>query len=209
MVIPTKLRTPQVDHIQPSRSSTTHRDVNPTRTYTMNVPPNPVKRPEHPIFLESSYESIPPTTTRVEPTESLTSIAETNQKQQQHPTVSKIDIIKTQKPQVTQYSATINKTTSQEQPIIVTRVDSSITKVTSTVVPVPDKKASSKTTDSTTQFTDNVMKTTDSTIVANRSNVTIRTKPKEVILSFRYYYVQRVSHLVLFHLLITFYPLLS
>lgn len=187
MVIPTKLRTPQVDHIQPSRSSTIHRDVDPTRTYMMDIPPNPVKRPEHPIFLESSYESVPPSTVRMEPTESLISIAGTNQKKQQHSTISKIDMTRTQKPQTTQYSATVNKTMSQEQPIIVTRVDSSITKVTSTVVPVLDNKATSKTTDSTIQFTNNVVKTTNSAVAADGSNATIRTKPKEVILSFRCY----------------------
>ncbi|XP_025153169.1 uncharacterized protein LOC105181910 isoform X1 [Harpegnathos saltator] len=176
MVIPTKLRLPQADHIQPSRSSTIHRDVDPTRTHMMDIPPNPVERPEHPIFLESSHESILPSTVRMKPTESLTTIAETDQKKQAYPTVSKTDMIKTQKPQTTQHSST----TSQQRPIIVTRVDSSITKVTSTLVPMKDSKTSPKATDSTTQSTMNAVETATSVVVKDGPNVTVRTKPKEV-----------------------------
>ncbi|XP_014468363.1 PREDICTED: LOW QUALITY PROTEIN: mucin-12 [Dinoponera quadriceps] len=179
LVIPTRLRSPQVNNIQPSRSSTIHREVDPTKTHMMDIPPNPVKRPEHPIFLESSYKSVPPSTARVEPTESLKTVAETSRQKQQHPTVSKTDVIRTQKPQTIQYSATVNETMSQEQPIIVTRVDSSITKVTNTVLPVPNNKAGSKPTDSTTHFTKNVVKTTSS-VAKDESNATVRTKPKEV-----------------------------
>lgn len=154
----------------------------------MNVPSNPVKRPEHPIFLESSHESVPPSTARVEPTESLTPIAETNQKQQ-HPTISKTDVIKTQKPQTTQPSTAVNQTTSQEQPVIVTRVDSSVTKVTSTVVQMLGNKASSQSTDLTTQFTKDATKTTTSAVAKDGPNATVRMKPKEVSLSFRYYQI--------------------
>lgn len=186
MVTATKLRPLQTDHIQPSRSSTIHRDVDPTRTQITDVPPNPVKRPEHPIFLESSYESALPSTARAEPTESLTSVAKTDQKKQQYPTVLRTDMVKTQEPHRSQSSATVNKTTSREQPIIVTRVDSSVTKVTSTVVPMPDNKTNSQTTDSTTtQLTKNATKTTTS--AKAESNATVRMKPKEVSLSFQYY----------------------
>lgn len=149
----------------------------------MEVPPNPVKRPEQPIFLESSYESASPSTAKVEPTESLTTTAETDRKKQ-HPTISKTNIIKTQKPQTTQHSATVDRTTSEEEPIIVTRVDSSITKVTSTLVSMPNNKTSSKVIDSAIQFTKNTVKTAANTVA---TNATVRTKPKEVFLSFQCY----------------------
>lgn len=172
--MPTKQR-PQINYIQPSRSSTTHRDVDPTRSHIADIPPNPVKRPEHPVFLESSYESILPST-RVEPTESLTFIVGTDQKKQQHSTISNI---KTQKPHATEYS-TVNRTANEESTIIVTRVDSSITKVTSTLIPMPNNKTRSETSDSAIQFTKNIEKTTTSVIAKEESNVTVRTKPKEV-----------------------------
>lgn len=176
MVIPTKLRPPQINYIQPSRSSTIHRDVVPTRSHMSNIPPNPVKRPEHPVFLESSYENILPST-RVEPTESLTFIIGTDQKEQ-HSTVSNI---KTQKPHATEYSqynSIVNRTANEDSSIIVTRVDSSITKVTSTLIPTPNNKTRSETSDSVAQFTKNIEKI--SVTAKEESNVTIRTKPKEV-----------------------------
>lgn len=173
MVIPTKLRPPQVDHIQPSRSSTIYRDVDPTRSYILNVPPNPVKRPEHPIFLESSYENVSPST-RVEPTESLTFAVGTTRKKQQHST----EMIKTQKPQATDYS-TVNKTANEESSIIVTRVDSSITKVTSTLIPMQDDKMHSQISDSVAPFAKNIVKTTTSA-VKDDSHSAIHMKPKEV-----------------------------
>lgn len=175
MIIPTKLRPPQINYIQPSRSSTIHRDVHPTRSHIPNIPPNPVKRPEHPVFLESSYESILPST-RVEPTESLTFIVGTDQKKQQHSTVSDI---KTKKPHVTEYSV-VNRTANEESSIIVTRIDSSITKVTSTLIPMPNNKTRSETSNLATQFTKNIEKTTTSVIAKEESNATIRMKPKEV-----------------------------
>ncbi|XP_029175188.1 uncharacterized protein LOC114943684 [Nylanderia fulva] len=175
MVIPTKLRPPQINYIQPSRSSTIHRDVNPTRSHISDIPPNPVKRPEHPVFLESSYESVSPST-RVEPTESLTFIIGTDQKKQQHSTVSNI---KTQKPHATEYR-TVNRTANEDSSIIVTRVDSSITKITSTLAPTLNNKTYPETSDSTVQFTKDIEKTTSSVIAKEESNVTIRTKPKEV-----------------------------
>lgn len=175
MIIPTKLRPPQINYIQPSRSSTIHRDVHPTRSHVPNIPPNPVKRPEHPVFLESSYESILPST-RVEPTESLTFIVGTDQKKQQHSTVSDI---KTKKPHVTEHSV-VNRTANEESSIIVTRVDSSITKVTSTLIPMPNNTTRSETSNLATQFTKNIEKTATSVIAKEESNATIRMKPKEV-----------------------------
>jgi len=171
IVIPTKLRPPQIDHIQPSKS-TIHHDVNPTRSYILDIPSNPVKRPEHPVFLESSRESILPST-RLEPTESLTFIIETEKKQ--HSTVSNI---KTQKPQIIEYSI-VNKTTNKESSIIVTRVDSSISKVINTLIPTPGNKTRPEVSNSDTQFTKNIVKAT-STIAKNQFNATIHTKPKEV-----------------------------
>lgn len=175
MVIPTKLRPLQIDHIQPSKSSTIHRDVDPTRSYVLDIPPNPVKRPEHPIFLESSRESIL-SSTRLEPTESLTFIIETEKKQ--HSTVSNV---KTQKPQIIEYSV-VNKTANKESSIIVTRVDSSISKVTNTLIPTPGNKTRPEVSNSDTQFTKNIVKAT-STIAKNQSNATIHTQPKEVRVS--------------------------
>lgn len=175
IVIPTKLRPPQVDHIQPSRSSTIHRDVDPTRSYILDIPPNPVKRPEHPIFLESSHENVLPST-RVEPTESLTFIEGTEKKQP-----SMISNAKTQKPYITEYSI-VNKTANKESSVIVTRVDSSITKVTSTLIPTPGNKTRSEASNSATQLTKNIAKTT-STVVKDQFNTAIRTKPKEVQMS--------------------------
>ncbi|KYN04782.1 Protein kinase C-binding protein NELL2 [Cyphomyrmex costatus] len=172
IIIPTKLRPPQVDHIQPSKSSTIHRNVNPTRSYILDIPPNPVKRPEHPIFLESSRESIVPST-RLEPTESLTFIIETEKKQH-----STIPNVKTQKPQIIEYSI-VNKTANKESSIIVTRVDSSISKVTKTLIPTPGNKTRPEASNSDTQFTKNIIKAT-SAIVKDQSNATIRTTPKEV-----------------------------
>ncbi|XP_011695985.1 PREDICTED: uncharacterized protein LOC105454797 isoform X2 [Wasmannia auropunctata] len=170
IVIPTKLRPPQVDHIQPSRSSTIHRDVNPTRSYVLEIPPNPVKRPEHPVFLESSHESILPST-RMEPTESLTFATE----KKQHSAISNV---KTQKPQVTEFSI-VNKTASKESSVIVTRVDSSISKVTNTLIPTPGNKTRIEASNAATQFTKNIAKATN-TVARDQSNATIRTKPKEV-----------------------------
>ncbi|XP_011634416.1 uncharacterized protein LOC105425375 isoform X2 [Pogonomyrmex barbatus] len=164
VVIPTKLRPPQVDHIQPSRSSTI-RNVEPTRLYGLDVPPNPVKRPEHPIFLESSHESMLPSI-RVEPTESLTFITSTEKKQ--HSTISNI---KTHKPQVIEYSI-VNKTANKESSVIVTRVDSSITKVTSTLIPTPSNKTRSTTSNLATQFTKNVAKASN-TIAKDQSSATV------------------------------------
>lgn len=165
MVIPTKLRPPQADHIHPSRSSTTHRNVDPTRSYILDIPPNPVKRPEHPIFLESSYESVP-SSTRVEPTESLTfAVRTTSRKQHSN------EMIKTQKPQATDYGA-VDKTAKEESSIIVTRVDSSITKVTNTLVPVPDDKMHAEAGDSVAKATTSDAK--------DDTNSAIRMKPKEV-----------------------------
>lgn len=171
VIIPTKLRPPQVDQIQPSRSSI-HRDVDPTRLYVSDIPPNPVKRPEHPVFLESSHENILPPT-RVEPTESLTFIVGTEKKQH-----SMISNVKVQKPQVTEHSF-VNKTANKESPVIITRVDSSITKVTSTLIPMPSNKTHSE--ESNSQFTKNVKAT--SIVTKDQSNTTIRTKPKEVRVS--------------------------
>lgn len=172
VVIPTKLRSPQVDHIQPSRSSTIHRDVDPTRTYVLDIPPNPVKRPEHPVFLESSHENILPST-GVEPTESLTFIVGTEKKQ-----YSTVSNVKSQKPQITKYSI-VNKTANEELSVIVTRVDSSISKVTNTLISTPGNKTRSEANNSATQLTKNSPQTT-STVAKDQSNAIIRTKPKEV-----------------------------
>lgn len=162
-----------MDHIQPSRSSTIHRDVDPTRLYVLDIPPNPVKRPEHPVFLESSHESILPST-RVEPTESLTFVTGTEKKQH-----SMTSNVKMQKPQVTEYN--VNKTADKESSMIVTKIDSTITKVTSTLKPMLGNKTHFEANNSA-MFTKNIVKTT-STIVKDQSNATIRTKPKEVRVS--------------------------
>ncbi|EZA62920.1 63 kDa sperm flagellar membrane protein [Ooceraea biroi] len=172
MVIPTKLKPPQVEHIQPTKSSVII-GHDSTKSYVLSIPPNPVKRPEHPIYLESSYESISPST-RLEPTESLTFIG-TNQKKQEYSTASNVEM--TEKSQVIKYNV-INTTANTESSIIATRVDSSITKVTSTLM--SDNRMRLKTSDSATQMTKDIADTTVSAIPKNESSTAIRMKPKEV-----------------------------
>jgi len=109
----------------------------------------------------------------MEPTESLTFTIGTEKKQ-----YSTLSNVKTQKPQVTEYSI-VNKTENKESSVIVTRVDSSISKVTNTLIPTPGNKSRSEASNSATQFTQNIVKAT-STIVKDQSNTTIRTNPKEV-----------------------------
>lgn len=189
--MPTKLRPPQVDYIQPSRSSTTHRVVEPTKLYILEIPPNPVKRPEHPVFLESSYDTILSSTT-TEPTESLTFGVVTDRKKQQHSTILRTEMQKTHKLKATEYSA-VNDTRSGESSIIVTRVDSSISKVTNTLITRPDDKASSDTTDSIAQFTKNVVRPAIGTAGKNGSNSITRMKPKEVRSAFKYIYLISIT----------------
>lgn len=179
MVIPTRLRPSQVDHIQPSRSSTIHHNVDSTKLYVLDVPPNPVKRPEHPVFLESSHESVLPST-RMEPTESLTSVTKMTDQKNQHSTETNVEMIKTQKPQATEYR-TVNRTGSKKSSIIVTRVDSSISKVTSTLRPILNNKTRSETSDLIAQVTKNIAKPTTNTVNQDESNATVQMKPKEVI----------------------------
>lgn len=176
MVIPTKLRPLHVDHIQlTSRSSVIVDSYDPMKSHTSNIPPNPVKQSEHPIYLESSYESILPSTT-LEPTESLTSIVKTNQRKQDYSTTSNTEMI--QKSQIIKYSVT-STTANTESSIIATRVDSSITKVTSTLLPMPDDKTHLKINDSNVQITRNITKPTVNAAAKNESS-TMRMKPKEV-----------------------------
>jgi len=176
MVTPIKLRPSQMDYIQPIKSSMTIDSDYSTKSH---IPPNPVKRPDHPIYLESSYENISPST-RLEPTESLTFVVGTNQKKQEYSTASNIET--TQKSQVIKYNV-INVTANTESSIIATRVDSSITKVISTLMSISDSKTRFKTSDSATQNTKNIAKTTASTVARNESSTTLRMKPKEVRIS--------------------------
>jgi hypothetical protein len=173
MITPTKLRPSQVDYIQPIKSSVIIVGDDSTKSHTLNIPPNPVKRPEHPIYLESSYENVSPST-RLEPTESLTFIVGTNQKKQEYSTASNVEM--SQKSQIIKYSV-VNATANPKSSIIATRVDSSITKVTSTLLSVSDNKTRLKTSDSATQ---NIAKTTASIVARNESSTTLHMKPKEV-----------------------------
>ncbi|XP_053980859.1 uncharacterized protein LOC128877518 [Hylaeus volcanicus] len=172
-VVPTKLRPLQVDHIQPSRSSSTSRDVEPTRSHTFEIPRNPVKRPEHPVFLESSYENghVSPST-RPEPTETLTLVTTTSQKKEHRPTMKKDETTKVVVPQATERKRK-NETTAETLPSSVTRVDSSVTKVTSTLLENNDKRN-----ETTIEMTKNTSGMTRKP--AKESTTTAHAKPKEV-----------------------------
>ncbi|XP_043520060.1 uncharacterized protein LOC122533941 isoform X5 [Frieseomelitta varia] len=169
LVIPTKLRPSQVDYIQPSRSSTI-RDVEPTRSHNLDIPRNPVKRPEHPVFLESSHDNVLPST-KVEPTEVLTHhVVSTSQTKESRPTVTKNEVSRVVVSSATERKRK-NETTSKELPSVVTRVDSSITKVTSTLSKDTDRRN-----ESMIKMTKDVSSVTRD---ANRTTTTMRTKSKE------------------------------
>ncbi|XP_026673632.1 mucin-17 [Ceratina calcarata] len=171
LVVPTKLRPLQVDHIQPSRSSST-RDVEPTRSHNFDISRNPVKRPEQPVFLESSHDNVPPSS-KVEPTESLTRVETTSQaKKEPRPTMTKNDASKVVVvPSATGYKRK-NETSESREPSVVTRVDSSVTKVTSTLSEDIDRR------------NEPVIKMTKDVNSATRAvngTTTMRMKPKEVV----------------------------
>lgn len=170
MVIPTKMRPLQVNHIQPSRSSTTNRDVEPTRSHNFEIPRNPVKRPEHPVFLESSYDNILPST-RVEATETLTRVI-TSQKKEPRPTATKNESTKTIVAHTTESKRT-NQTSVKDSSSTATRTDSSIAKATSILLENDNKTNGSiiKVTKSASSGT--VRKTVNGTTA-------MRTKSKEV-----------------------------
>ncbi|XP_076390134.1 uncharacterized protein LOC100879114 isoform X2 [Megachile rotundata] len=170
MVIPTKLRPLQVNHIQPSRSSSTSREVEPTRSQTFEIPRNPVKRPEHPVFLESSYDNILPST-KVEPTESLTHVV-TSQKKEPRPTMTKDEKTKLVVASTTERKK-LNETSVKNSPTVVVRTDSSIVKVTGTLLGNSERTNGS------------IIKMTKSSVSstvrkAANASTTMRTKPKEV-----------------------------
>lgn len=168
LVIPTKLRPVQVDHIQPSKSSSI-REVEPTRSHNIDIPRNPVKRPEHPVFLESSYDIILPSS-KMEATESLIYVISTSQKKDSRPTMTKNEVSKIVSP-VTEVKRK-NETVSKKLPSTVTRVDSSITKVTNTLLENIDRRNESVI--KMTKSVSNIRK------VANETTTTMRMKPKEV-----------------------------
>ncbi|XP_076379450.1 uncharacterized protein LOC117222242 isoform X1 [Megalopta genalis] len=171
-VIPTKLKPLQVDHIQPSRSSSSSRDVEPTKSYTFDIPRNPVKRPEHPVFLESSHENVLPSS-RVEPTESLTPSTTASQKKDERSTMKKDESTKVATPQATEVKRK-NETTINELPSVVTRVDSSITKVTSML---PDKHQGKIV--PVIKMTKDIA-TSSTRKAVNGTTTTMQMKPKEV-----------------------------
>lgn len=169
LVIPTKLRPVQVDHIQPSRSSST-RDVEPTRSHNTDIPRNPVKRPEHPVFLESSHDIVLPSS-KVEATENLIHVVSTSQKKESQPTMTKNEVSKVIVSPVTEVKRK-NETVSKKLPSVVTRIDSSITKVTNTLLENVDRRN-----ESVIKMTKNVSNTRK---VGNETTTTMRMKPKEV-----------------------------
>lgn len=169
LIIPTKLRPVQVDHIQPSRSSST-REVEPTRSHNIDIPQNPVKRPEHPVFLESSYDIVLPSS-KVEATESLIYVISMSQKKESRPTMTKNEVSKVIVSPVTEIKRK-NETVLKELPSMVTRVDSSITKVTNTLLENVDRRNVSMI--KMTKSVSNIRK------VANETTTTMYMKPKEV-----------------------------
>lgn len=169
LIIPTKLRPVQVDHIQPSRSSST-REVEPTRSHNIDIPQNPVKRPEHPVFLESSYDIILPSS-KVEATESLIYVISTSQKKESRPIMTKNEVSKVIVSPVTEIKRK-NETVLKELPSMVTRVDSSITKVTNTLLENVDRRNVSMI--KMTKSVSNIRR------VVNETTTTMHMKPKEV-----------------------------
>ncbi|XP_076766684.1 uncharacterized protein LOC143433282 [Xylocopa sonorina] len=172
IVIPTKARPHHPDYIQPSRSTSTSRHVEPTRFPNQDVPLNPVKRPEHPVFLESSYDNIPPST-KVEATDSLTHVVATSQRKEPRPTMTKSDATKVVVSSATEHKRK-NETAAKELPSVVTRVDSSITKVTSTLLGNIDRRN-----ESTIKITKDVTSVTRGA-VNGTTTTTMHMKPKEV-----------------------------
>ncbi|XP_076288872.1 uncharacterized protein LOC143213154 isoform X2 [Lasioglossum baleicum] len=173
-VIPTKSRPVQVDHIQPSRSSSTYREIEPTKSYTFDthIPRNPVKRPEHTVFLEPSHENVLPSS-RVEPTESLTPAITTSQQKDHRTTMKKDESTKVTVPQAT-VAKRRNETTTHELPSVVTRVDSSISKVTNVL---PNNHQGKN--ESVIKLTKDIAASTMRKHV-NGSTTTMQMKPKEV-----------------------------
>lgn len=165
LVIPTKLRPIQLDHIQPSR------DVEPTRSHNFDIPRNPVKRPEHPVFLESSHDNILPTT-KVEATETLTHVVTTSPKTESRPTMTKSEVSKMVVSPVTERKRK-NETTVKELPSVVTRVDSSITNATSTL-----SENVARRNESVIKMTKDV--SSETTEPVRGTTTTMRVKPKEV-----------------------------
>ncbi|XP_017758552.1 PREDICTED: LOW QUALITY PROTEIN: mucin-16 [Eufriesea mexicana] len=165
LVIPTKLRPIQLDQIQPSR------DVEPTRSHNFDIPRNPVKRPEHPVFLESSHDNVLPTT-KVEATETLTHVVTTSQKTESRPTMTKNEVSKVVVSPVTERKRK-NETTVKELPSVVTRVDSSVTNATSTL-----SENVTKRNESVIKMTKDVSSQTTKPV--HGTTTTMRVKPKEV-----------------------------
>lgn len=117
----------------------------------------------------------------MEPTETLMFNGQkTDQKNQQRSTVSRTEMM-TQKTQATEHGTTATEMASKEIPIVVTRVDSSITKVTSTLIPALDDKASAKATELVVHITKDTVKAQIGS--KDGSNATTRMKPKEVRMS--------------------------
>lgn len=169
LVIPTKLRPVQMDHIQPNKSSST-REVEPTRSHNIDIPRNPVKRVEHPVFLESSYDIVLPSS-KVEATESLIHVISTSQKKESQSTMTKNEVSKVIVSPVTEIKRK-NETVLKKLPSVVTRVDSSITKVTNTLLENINRRNESMI--NMTKSVSNIRK------VANETTTTMRMKPKEV-----------------------------
>lgn len=130
-----------------------------------------MKRPEHPVFLESSHDNVLPST-KVEATEVLTHhVVSTSQTKESRPTVTKNEVSRVVVSSATERKRK-NETTSKELPSVVTRVDSSITKVTSTLSKDIDRRN-----ESVIKMTKDVSSVTRD---ANRTTTTVRMKSKEV-----------------------------
>ncbi|XP_023288060.1 uncharacterized protein LOC105697488 [Orussus abietinus] len=137
LIMPTRLRPLQTDHVEPSRSvpSISSHNGDPTKLPSPEVVRKPTKRPDRPVFIESSQE-ITVTPSRVEPTESLTHIVDTVKTKDQKMTLKTDETTKVHRQQVTEFSTSPTKLDQAEDtPTIVTRVDSSISKVTNTLKP--------------------------------------------------------------------------
>ncbi|XP_024938373.1 uncharacterized protein LOC107265369 isoform X2 [Cephus cinctus] len=176
LIMPTKLRPPLIDQIEPSRSLTTPAMIQPTRSVTAEILNKPSKRPDRPVFLEASKENIAPS--RIEPTESLTYIVGTDQnKKHQSTKMDKEDVTNIQEVQMTNSLRNITKNNDRDIPNVVTRIDSSVRKVTNTLVPKQDHPHVN---DTMIKVTKDIVGTVIHEVVKDGSTATMEMKPKEV-----------------------------
>lgn len=155
--MPTKLRPPQIDHVETVGPSISRVNSVPTRVPSYDTPRRPTKRPDYPVFLEPSRQHVQPSM-EIEATESLTRHTNRVEESKFHGT------------QTRKYPS--NDRSAQDSPTIVTRVQSSITRTVNTLIPRRDKLPKTKEFDGTVIHE----------VVNNGTTATVEMKPKAVII---------------------------